>query len=163
MKGDKKMKKKLKKLLAVAFTMLICSSQFIVNANAVENELTVGECTESDCTESDCTSKGSKAIIYCDSSPSYKHEAYSRGLGILYRRNSDGTRTLIYNNGCTWQCKYCNTVVVTKGEAARGQAIGYYATWNPGKPTSIWGTELTSANIWYTSSSKLEGYNFYYN
>ena len=104
-----------------------------------------------------------RKIVTCEASPSKWHEVKSRGLGILYKGAANSSAKLVFNNGCTWQCKYCKHVIVTKGEAARGQAIGNYATWSPGYQLSQNGTVLYSNNIYYTSSSKLEGYIFSYN
>ncbi|MDU7129144.1 MAG: hypothetical protein E6308_21095 [Escherichia coli] len=151
------MKKAFKKLLVMALSLMMCGSIWVTNASAADldhENLTIGESS---------SSIQPRAEIYCDKSPNYKHQVYARGTGILYRRNADGSRTQIFNNGCTWQCTYCLHVIVTKGEAALGQAIGNYATWNPGYITATWGTELTASNIWYTSSSTLAGYNFRYN
>jgi hypothetical protein len=150
------MKKVLKKFFVFALTIIISGSVLVTRTNAAENDLTVGESGKA-------LSVEPMALIYCDKSPNGVHQAYARGIGILYRRNADGSRTLIYNNGCTWQCSYCYHVIITHGEAALGESIGYYATWNPGYQTAAAGTELTASNIWYTSSSRLDGYNFRYN
>lgn len=158
------MKKAFKKILVMALSVVMCGSIFVTNASAAEHDhendqLTIGESIQG---ESSQSSIRPMALIYCEKSPNGRHQVYARGIGILYRRNSDGSRTRIYNNGCTWQCSYCYHVIVTKGEAAQGQAIGNYATWNPGYATAQTGTELTASNIWYTSSSTLPGYTFRY-
>lgn len=148
------MLKKFKKLLLFSCSLLIGATILATNVQAYENKLTIGESTNS---------IQPLGELYCDSSPNGIHQMFARGIGILYRLNSDGSKTLIYNNGCTWQCSYCLTVMLTKGEAAQGQAIGNYATWNPGYVTQMGGTVLTASNIWYTSSSRISGYNFRYN
>lgn len=102
-------------------------------------------------------------IATCEYSPSRWHEAFARGIGVLYRGSASGSNSLVYRNGCAWQCKYCNEVIVTQGEAAQGASIGYYATYNPGYQISRYGTVLYSNNIYYTNSSTLEGINFRYN
>lgn len=144
-----------KTLSILSLALILCSSFFVTNAYAHtdDNNLTIGESNSDD----------SKALIYCDTSPTFKHEAFSRGTGTLYRKNSDGSKTKIFSNGCAWQCKYCLQVIVTQRDPKLFFQIGYYATWNPGYVTSIHGTVLTAKNIYHTTSSSLPGYNFRYN
>lgn len=99
---------------------------------------------------------------YCDNSPTGRHEAYARGWGILYR-GSERNSTLVFNDGCAWQCPYCYETIVTENDyLPDGNPIGYYATWNPGYETAAYGTVLYSNNIFYSSGSTIRGINFRY-
>lgn len=156
----------LKKFSLIALTLLLCSSFGVTTAHADVSTTHTGDIFHSD---SNLTfPSGSNLVqplaeITCDASPTKQHIAYARGYGILYRGTNSSNSTLVYDNGCAWQCPYCYMVIVTKGEAALGYPIGYYATYNPGRATSIYGVTLYSNDIFYSSSSTLSGVSFRYN
>lgn len=148
-----------KRIMLFVSTFLIFSSLgiFSVYANTPD-DLTIIDATK-DSHSQDISPLGEASCVY---SPTGYCEAFARGRGVLYR-GSASSHTLVYSNGCAWQCKYCYTVIITQGEAAQGMPIGYYATYNPGSATAVNGTVLYTNDIFYTSSSKLPGIHFRYN
>jgi hypothetical protein len=149
------MKNVLKKVSAILLTIAVLTPLGGVSAFAKVNNNYDGFTIGVDKSKQ----KISRRIVSCDDSPTRWHEVYSRGMGILKR----GDGSLVFNNGCTWQCKYCGEVILTKGEVPMGQIVGTYATWYPGYTVSQNGTVLTTDNIYYCGSSSLEGFNFRYN
>lgn len=154
-----------KKFSLIALTLLLCSSLGVTTAHADISTTNTGDVFYDDSKLN--FSSGSSLVqplaeITCETSPTRQHIAYARGYGVLYRGTNSSNSTLIYDDGCAWQCPYCYMVIVTRGEAALGYSIANYATYNPGKATSIYGVTMYSNNIFYTSSSTLSGVSFRY-
>lgn len=103
-----------------------------------------------------------RAIIYCDNSPSYKHECYSKGVGQLVSVDSSGNKRMVFTSGSALQCKYCNLVVVTEYNPLNSVRLGYWAArYYPYSIGSVTRMEVPASDInMYWSTNKIEGINF---
>lgn len=90
------------------------------------------------------------------------HQMASRGAGFVA---NDATQQYeLYWKPC-WQCTNCYLVMVTEGDPAFGYPIGHYATYSASEPVSTDATVISIPNansLYYTSSSRMEGFRFYY-
>ena len=90
------------------------------------------------------------------------HQMASRGAGFVA---NDATQQYeLYWKPC-WQCTNCYLVMVTEGDPAFGYPIGHYATYSASEPVSTDSTVISIPNansLYYTSSSRMEGFRFYY-
>ena len=89
------------------------------------------------------------------------HQMYARGPGYLVRINSNGSKSTVFKNGYAYQCRKCNTVVVTQYNAV-SYKLGYYGIYNPGYTIPVNGTVLQTKNVHYSSGKTLSGFNFRY-
>ena len=92
------------------------------------------------------------------------HTMYSNGWGTLIEVNKNGKKKTIFSAGCTWQCKYCNEVLLTQYDSLRTKKTGYYSMRNPGYQlsSSVFIMEASPNNISYTSGSRVPYCNLFY-
>lgn len=109
--------------------------------------------------------KGKVSPLAVDACPGRgNHTMISNGWGTLIEVNKYGKKKTIFSAGCTWQCKYCNEVLLTQYDPLRTKKTGYYSMRNPGYQlsSSVFIMEASPNNISYTSGSRVPYCNLFY-
>lgn len=98
----------------------------------------------------------SRVVADCYNGP---HDLVGHGWGDIV--NADTGKTVVTWGACS-QCSKCNLVVITQGDPNRGQALGYYTSWQPNEPLTSFVTVVrqSGSNIHYTTDKTLPGATF---
>jgi hypothetical protein len=96
---------------------------------------------------------------YCGNSPEGLHHMYTKGMGTILNQDD----IVLVGSGNAYQCKYCNTVVISEYNAVNYK-LGNYAVWYAPYRLSINGTFLTinDDDLCYKSDNRLTGFEFNY-
>ena len=101
----------------------------------------------------------------------YKNTPCPWGNGICQMKSSGNGWIIDASNGatvvdygCAWQCQNCNSVIVTQNDPLVGSPIGTYGFWHVNYKINKNGCKirLPHDQIYYTSSTHIEGYHFIY-